>query len=184
MVSMSAWITLPFIGIATVVSAEEPKNSVVETEKTFYAAIERTIKQEFDDAVAELKRAASTKNLSQKVYDGAFNGIKFTFYNKANFQVTCLGDVLRSPVPGETSADIKARAQSCYDAKAADFMILGKLADYAAALSPGISIQCQIEARLFERELLLPPYEFLKDENGTNTLIDPKALGRCLRRVR
>ena len=63
-------------------------------------------------------------------------------------------------------------------------MILGKLADYAAALSPGISIQCQIEARLFERELLLPPYEFLKDENGKNTLIDPKALGRCLRRVR
>ena len=72
MVSITAWITLPFIGIATAVYAEHPKDSVIETEKDFYAAIEGTVKQEFDNAVAELKRAASTKNSSQKVYDEAF----------------------------------------------------------------------------------------------------------------
>jgi hypothetical protein len=49
-------------------------------------------------------------------------------------------------------------------------------------LPPGVATRCEMEVRLFERELLLPPYEFLKTEKTKdNMLIDAHALNQCLR---
>jgi hypothetical protein len=129
--------------------AEEPReDAIIRLEKEAYAKVENTIKQEFDGAVATIKKSAP----NQEAEDTAIGVTKTIFYNKANISAECMGD-------GET------RFKSCFDAKLDELMINFRLlTDYADFFAGKDLVRCEVEARLFKREQLLPLYDFLKGD--------------------
>ena len=153
-------------------TGEPPKD-----EKAFYARIENDLKKEYEALVASLTR----KKLTKAEQDKALDGIKFIFYNRANVYATCWGEYLQLKALGHPTIEQEAHFKSCIDEKLSAFMIMVELTDYLGVLPPGTGARCEMLARLFERELLLPPYDFLKQQSGSDHLIDANIYNQCIR---
>jgi hypothetical protein len=176
-------------------SAQElSKQAILDKEQSFYAFNKDQIKQEYEAQIASatehLKQTGKLNNMSKKELDESFDYIKNDFYNKAVMQTTCIGETLRSlpnydPRSQTSTEAFLERSQTCVEAKGVEFSksitLLLDYEDYIKSLPPGTTVRCEIEARLFERELQLPPYDFLKTKH--NALHDYQKYNNCLTEV-
>jgi hypothetical protein len=177
-VRIAAWIFWSFVAAATAFAEEPSKKAIAARERSYYAYIENDIKQQFDTAMAEFKQTPK-RDTSKRTQDDAIDGIKTMFYNKASIHATCAGEMLKiqSKTPAES---LQTRFDSCLDAKLGEIVMLNKIiSEYGKVFTLETAVRCEMEARLFERELLLPPYDFLK--GGAAILIDAKVFNQCLR---
>jgi hypothetical protein len=117
-------------------------------------------------------------DLKQKTLD-AFIPIKNLYlYNLVNATAACIGEMTRTKKPGETASELMAGVDKCSKGWEDRWNIMMTITkDYR-----GLTVQCELEARLFERELLLPPYDFLKGHGII--LLDPGVAVQCLRAER
>jgi len=174
---------LALVGAASILfsldsSAQQSrKDKISEFEKSIYAEIEKDIRRQFEEGVTVLNRVA--KNQQELVV--ATNGLRSLLYNKAHAHTACWGETLASARQGESESDAQQRQKVCFDEWADENQILMKLSDYAEALPSGTAVRCEMEARLFGRELLFPPYDFLKTQGHENMLVNPRVFSQCLR---
>jgi hypothetical protein len=177
LVKIVAWISLSFIAVATAFAEELNKDAITRAEQSYYAFIENDIKKEFDSALELLMKHEG--NSSKKQMDDAADSIKTLYYNKANTYVSCVGEIIRSKVPAEMRDDAFS---NCLKPRLVELAISQQLvSDYDKVFTFEATARCEMEARLFERELLLPPYEFLKREDGGTRLFDARVFNQCLR---
>ena len=169
----SCFVVSTCLALDKYLTGEPPKD-----EKAFYARIENDLKKEYEAVVASLTRK---KPLTKAEHDKALDSIKFIFYNRANVYATCWGEYLLLKALGHPTIEQEAHFKSCIDEKLLAFMIMGELTDHVGALPPGTGDRCEMLARLFERELLLPPYDFLKQQSGSNHLLDANIYNQCIR---
>jgi hypothetical protein len=183
------WFFLYCIVSSTAVAEELNSQIILDKEKSFYAFLEPDIKQQYEAAVASamahLKETGKLNIMPKHEIDNAFDFIKSDFYNKAAMQAMCIGETLRSlgsydPTAKTFQDNVMVRAKSCFEAKMVDFQVWNNLiVNYFNVMPPGTSKRCEMEARLFERELQLPPYDFLKTKNPM--LIDFAKYNQCIR---
>jgi hypothetical protein len=162
--------------------AEGPNNdALARFEQGFYALIKDDIKQQYDRFVAKYTEEAAKKNATtqEQQHDTqiAISWLKDTSYYRANAMVTCASEIRRTATPAEEQSQDMTRYQSCVKERMNDWMIFNKLSEYASLLPREARVRCELEARLFEREILLPPYDFLKGAQ----LIDYRVYNQCVR---
>lgn len=172
------WIFWSLVAVATAFAEEPNEDAITRVEKSWYDHIENDIKQEFESAVAIFQK--NPRNVSKQVLDLALIGFKTLSYNKANIHAECAGEVARSKTPTDTPTDFEARYKRCLDPKLGELLINYKIeSDYIGYFKDKGTVRCEIEARLFERERLLPPYDFLKGDGVA--LYDYRLLNQCLK---
>jgi hypothetical protein len=163
----------------TSVFAEEPlKDAIAPLERSYFASIENDIKEEFERGVADVEQ--NTGNSSKQELDAALAAMKMLSYNKANIHAACMGEAVRSKTPTETLDNVATHYKSCVVGRLGEMLVF-----YTLATSSGRPFigkgegRCETKARLFERERLLPPYEFLKGDGVA--LLDFRVLNQCLK---
>jgi hypothetical protein len=183
-------VSVPFLFIASASAqnqgADKKKQDM---EQYAYRYFEGDLKKEFAGALAEIKRHTIEDNLPQEASNVFIGLTKMFIYNKANIYATCFGYVLSKlpsfsltdPVP----PDLQAELEDCLNRRNSKFRTLSTiLFQYAlTAVTPRAFVQCELKARLFEREQMPPPYDFLQKASGQDMagkLLDPETFNQCI----
>jgi hypothetical protein len=150
-----------------------------------YKFVESSIRVEFDNALVMLEENKH-KITSPQMYNDALGGVKSSLYSKAVIQAGCIAEFCaktRKGQNGETVVEYSNacsddRVKACIRPKLLAYVQFIKSIDQYIALDRKQETGCLLKSRLFDLEMLLPPYDFLRHEGGAE-LHDHKILNEC-----
>jgi hypothetical protein len=135
-------------------------------------------KEDFNRQVEKARELFKDDDASMQ--KGTMELIQKLLYNTVAAATICVGEVKATKQSGESQQDGMLRVSSCRKEWKEQWDIMGTLlSDYQKLFTVGEYHQCELEARLFERELLLPADDFLKGDGVY--LVDPNIFNQCLR---
>jgi hypothetical protein len=171
-------LSLALMSWSVVAVAESPsKEAIARAEQNAFASVEHIVKEEFEAARKTVKQHAKP-SASEQVQDKAIGYIRMLYYNKASIYAECMAMGLTARAKSQPESQI-SEAEDCVNAKLRQVIAFSNLlTEYGSSLAPG-SARCELAARLFEREILLPPYGFLKGDGAM--LLDFQKYSECLK---
>jgi len=160
---------LTFAGITGAKSDEVERDELA---KTIYEKMEDSAGKEYGEAVSNLLRHGVPNAIGPT--------LKLLFYNKAALFAFCAADAEQAHTPG--TARIPARQNivltTCVEQRFKELDAFNNKLSYARVFFPERVARCGETSRLYDRERLLPPYQFL--QLADPRLYDFMQYNRCL----
>jgi len=130
--------------------------------QTVYASIEHSIRQEFEGTLVQLMREGAARSPAGIVKRTEF--LKLVAYNKAALFASCVAEAENNQTPrsNRVPSAMNIVLTTCVEIKLSEMNKFTKFVDYAGLFFPDRIARCGEQARLTERERMLPPYGFLQ----------------------
>ena len=171
-----------FISISALAEGPNKEVAIIKMEQSYYAGIKDKTKRRFEKLIMDLMEddiPSISASLKQAMLAETIKKAKTIAYNTAVSEAFCFGSTIGNAKPTETSEDGLIRANSCNKEWGNQMEIFLKItSDYKNFFTQETKSQCELKARLFHRELLFPPYDFLIGNNVH--LFDPSIVSQCL----
>lgn len=139
-----------------------PARAQVDFVQTVYASIEHSIRREFEGTLVQLMREGPVRSPAGIVKRTEF--LKLVAYNKATLFATCAAETENNQPQrsGRVPSAMNIVLTTCVEIKLSEMDKFTKFVDYAGLFFPDRIARCGEQARLTERERMLPPYGFLQ----------------------
>jgi hypothetical protein len=177
-------LTLLLLAAATMLGAQmraqerHQEQTYEDPVRAAYTSVEKSIRVEFDNAMAGLARDAAVRPARE--IESARDILKFISYNKAAIFAYCFAETRRDHPPKNSRSRSESNIflTTCVEGGFADLRRYTSVRAYVLTFFPERVPLCEQQSRLQSREAVLAPYEFLGLEEPR--LYNFAEFNRCL----